>query len=264
VDDLTELVRRDCGFGTASIFLNGARLAPQLEWLGPVHQQVGLHPSLATSEVLLVYQGVVVARTTPSLSLPLRAVVSNDSFTLNASHSDVVQDEVLQEALAGVEAAGRRCLEELVANYQPEKRLAAFLRGRLSPEKRSGRWWDLPIFPLADGRLASARQLEEQSNRLGLVPVCASAPPGTDLLLAVPQVEADLRRLFGDLVGPGEQRALESLSAQANRRAWEGRPREAVLKLGRFLARSPVEGGHYRGEVALEAQDADHPARGRI
>ena len=36
--------------------------------------------------------------------------------------------------------------------------LATFLRAH--PQKRGTAWWGLPLFPLIDGRLASAQQLE--------------------------------------------------------------------------------------------------------
>lgn len=260
--ELAELVAHECGYGTAEVWLNGRRVVPEAEYHGhPLtvgRVTAGLHPSLVASELRLVHYGVVVGRPPTAFSLPLRAVVESDCFTLNASHSDVVQDEVLEEALKQVEEVGRRCLSLVVEGYEPEARLAAFLRTQV----RKDLGWDLPLFPLVSGNLASARALEAQALRLGLVPVCAAAPPGTppDLLLVRPGVEADLKRLFGARVGPGQEHVLNRLQADANRRAWEGRPWEPVLKLGRWLSRAPVEGPHFRGEVGLEAQDGPRSA----
>lgn len=270
--ELAELVGRECGLGPAEVSLNGTVLSERPRWLGSslkgsgpgLAVEVGLHPTLASSELILVHHGVAVARPTPELELPLRAVVHGDDFTLNASHSDVVQDEALARAVALVEETGRGLLRQVIADFRPDgpPQLATFLRAH--PQKRGTAWWRLPLFPLIDGRLASAEQLEVQCTTLGVVPVCQSAPAGTPheflLVRANPEVEAVLKQIFGQRVGPGETHVLSRLQADANRKAWERRMRTPELKLGRWLARTPVEGPHFTGELGLEAQDGPREA----
>ncbi len=270
--ELADLLVRECGLGPAEVSLNGTVVSERPHWLGPslkasgpgLEVEVGLHPTLASSELILVYHGVAVARPAPELELPLRAVVHGEDFTLNASHSDVVHDEALARAVALVEETGRDCLRRVIADFRPDgpPQLATFLRAH--PQKRGTAWWGLPLFPLIDGRLASAQQLEEQCATLGVVPVCRSAPAGTPheflLVRTNADVEAVLKRIFGERVGPGETHVLARLQADANRKAWERRPRKPVLTLGRWLARTPVEGPHFQGELGLEAQDGPREA----
>ncbi len=204
-----------------------------------------------SGEIFLVLHGIIRQQLMPGL-LPVRAVVEDDRFSLNASHSAVVEDTVYQEALEKVE---QDTLEELARLAERcgsdaqllERHRPLFLS--LGALRQKGRWRDLvdslPLFPGPHQLRYSYRELEEQRKRLGYVPVTqmrlAFEPEGLRILHLdgletrhfLEKRELTMRDVREEL--------LAQVTAHNNRLRWESSPRPRELPADDYAVRTTSE-----------------------
>ncbi|MFA5139240.1 MAG: hypothetical protein WC728_08400 [Elusimicrobiota bacterium] len=150
-------------------------------------------PPRQSGRVHLYRQGVRVGETRADLSVPAVGHVNDDSFRLNASHSGVLQDMVLDYAVRQLEEHSSELLRRMLAVLSAaawsaeREQAAAWLRHTASgfltdPEKDSAdpirkALWEAPLFETANGERVSLAELWRQCERSGSVTVARARFP---------------------------------------------------------------------------------------
>lgn len=238
-----ELIRSHTRFSRRPVRLDGRLLSQPaaLELLSPEE----------SGEIFLVLHGIIRQQLKPAL-LPVRAVVEDDRFSLNASHSAVVEDTIYQEALEQVEQDTleelARLAERCLSDAQLLQRHRHFFLS-LGAFRQQGRWRELvdslPLFPGPHQLRYSYRELEEQRRRLGYVPVTqmrlAFEPEGLRILYLdgletrhfLEKREMTMRDVREEL--------LAQVTAHNNRLRWESSPRPRELPSDEYAVRTTAE-----------------------
>lgn len=213
----------------------------------------------APSALTLVRLGVVVSERELGALVPFTAVVWEDGLRLNASHSDVVEDEVYQAVLRACREEAERQLLERARDFRGEPSARTFLLALAPAFASRDEFLSCELFPLVGGGFAGGRALEEQSRSLGgSVPVAHKAfdfqPEGLKVVqLGDDDVGEALKAMFGaKRLKNVEDRLLREFQAGANRARWETSPRPATLPPGSWLVRRPIDFPECRGEIGLD------------
>ncbi len=238
-----QLLRTQARFSRRAIRLDGQLLSQPTETQLLDADQPGA--------IYLVLHGIMRQQLKPEL-LPVLAVVEDDRFNLNASHSAVVEDEIYRTALEKVEQDTLEELARLAERCARDDRLLQRHRHfflSLGAWRREGRWRELvdvlPLFPGPHQLRYSYRELEEQRKRLGYVPITqmrlAFEPQGLRILyldgLETRQFLEKRQMTLRDV----REELLAQVTAHNNRLRWESSPRPRELPADDYAVQTVAE-----------------------
>lgn len=209
------------------------------------------------SELILVRHGVVVGEKVLESPQPFKAVSVNPLYSLDASFSDVVEDEIYAQTLQRIETELVRQFVEMSKSPELDTPEHALLLRRLDdplPQAIKEALFASPLFPLADReRRVSLQELAPSSSVLVSQQRLSLQFDRLVLLLDRPMIREALQRNYSGRLQDATSEYRRLLEAEQNRQQWMANERPMELPPSAYLVERQLSGESWQAVMGILA-----------
>lgn len=254
--NLESMLKKALRHCPASVIINGHSLDTDPLNSGP-RQELRFD---GTSSLTAVRYGVVIETKLLTNTPNYQAIVEEPKFSLDASFSHIVEDQVYEKLCRQLKKSANQMLTEMAHNFSgdslEQKRLLNYLTKKLEQPARTA-LRNCDLFPLADSdKFCSLEDLETQYRQTEKVLFSDRSLNVGMRLLVVHRNSAWIREALNELY---PLRALENaeaayrrqLEAQRNKERWEKSERPTELAPGNYLITRQISGTGWQAEYGF-------------